>query len=188
MYDSPIFLDCCGLVRQALRDMKVRRLLLLLLLRRRRRRHRRPPQDDLGFTTGPWNQAYQLDTLPIRVARQAPSQPFCHPFSVPFATSRSPSNAVQYPPAAAGRPRVLFGKLRQREDEASEAQLRSRGGAAAAAAAAAAVLLANSVTAVAAGVHRGREDAGRALGQGRRAGECQGFRGLLGVWCFGFAV
>ena len=43
-YNSPIFLDCCGLVRQVLRDLK----------------------DDFGFETGPWNQAYQFDTLPIR--------------------------------------------------------------------------------------------------------------------------
>lgn len=43
-YNSPIFLDCCGLVRQVLRDLK----------------------EDFGFETGPWNQAYQFDTLPIR--------------------------------------------------------------------------------------------------------------------------
>jgi hypothetical protein len=45
LYDSPIFLDCCGLVRQVLRDMA----------------------QDLGFSVGPWNQAYQLDTLPLRL-------------------------------------------------------------------------------------------------------------------------
>ena len=50
------------------------------------------------------------------------------------------------------------------------------------------MLLAKAVTLVAAGVYRGREDSRRALGQGRRAGECQGFRGVLGVLCFGFAV
>jgi hypothetical protein len=44
LYQSPIFLDCCGLVRQVLRDLK----------------------EEFGFETGPWNQAYQFDTLPIR--------------------------------------------------------------------------------------------------------------------------
>jgi len=44
LYESPIFLDCCGLVRQVLRDLK----------------------EEFGFETGPWNQAYQFDTLPIR--------------------------------------------------------------------------------------------------------------------------
>lgn len=41
-YDSPLFLDCCGLVRQTILDLK----------------------DDFGFSLGPWNQAYQYDTLP----------------------------------------------------------------------------------------------------------------------------
>jgi len=44
LFQSPIFLDCCGLVRQVLRDLK----------------------QEFGFETGPWNQAYQFDTLPIR--------------------------------------------------------------------------------------------------------------------------
>ena len=35
-YHSPLFLDCCGLVRRVLRDLK----------------------EDFGFTIGPWNQAY----------------------------------------------------------------------------------------------------------------------------------
>ena len=43
-FQSPMFLDCCGLVRQVLRDLK----------------------QEFGFQTGPWNQAYQFDTLPIR--------------------------------------------------------------------------------------------------------------------------
>lgn len=40
---KPLYLDCCGLVRQVLIDM----------------------QEDLGFVIGRWNQAYQMDTLPI---------------------------------------------------------------------------------------------------------------------------
>lgn len=43
--DAPLFLDCCGLIRQAMRDLK----------------------DEFGFVQGPWNQAYQFDTLPNRV-------------------------------------------------------------------------------------------------------------------------
>jgi hypothetical protein len=41
-YNYHQYLDCCGLVRQVMRDF----------------------QDDLGFTLGPWNQAYQFDMLP----------------------------------------------------------------------------------------------------------------------------
>ena len=41
---SPIFLDCCGLVRQVLLDLR----------------------KEFGFNIGAWNQAYQFDTLPIR--------------------------------------------------------------------------------------------------------------------------
>ena len=40
-YNSPIFLDCCALVRQAVDDL----------------------QDDFGFRLGRWNQAYQYDVL-----------------------------------------------------------------------------------------------------------------------------
>ncbi len=39
----PLYLDCCGLVRQVVQDL----------------------QDDFGFVIGKWNQAYQMDTLPI---------------------------------------------------------------------------------------------------------------------------
>ncbi len=38
-YSSPLFLDCCGLIRRVLRDLK----------------------EDFGFTIGPWNQAYMSD-------------------------------------------------------------------------------------------------------------------------------
>ena len=38
MYHSELFLDCCGLVRRVLRDLK----------------------EELEFTIGPWNQAYQV--------------------------------------------------------------------------------------------------------------------------------
>ena len=41
--DAELYLDCCGLVRRVLRDLA----------------------EDFGFTIGPWNQAYQWETLPI---------------------------------------------------------------------------------------------------------------------------
>lgn len=40
---QPLYLDCCGLVRQVLMDL----------------------QEEFGFIVGKWNQAYQMDTLPI---------------------------------------------------------------------------------------------------------------------------
>jgi cell wall-associated NlpC family hydrolase len=43
LYDSPIFLDCCALVRQVVYDLR----------------------DEFGFQLDRWNQAYQVDTLPI---------------------------------------------------------------------------------------------------------------------------
>ncbi|KAL8591673.1 hypothetical protein ACOMHN_056789 [Nucella lapillus] len=42
-YNSPIFLDCCGLIRQVLRDLR----------------------EEFAFRIGPWNQSYMFDTLPI---------------------------------------------------------------------------------------------------------------------------
>ncbi|XP_070207307.1 uncharacterized protein [Littorina saxatilis] len=47
-YHSPVFLDCCGLVRQVMRDL----------------------QRDFGFRIGPWNQAYMYDTLPLAVTEE----------------------------------------------------------------------------------------------------------------------
>ena len=41
-YDAPLFLDCCGLVRQVLRDLA----------------------DEFGFAVGPWNQAYMVGMEP----------------------------------------------------------------------------------------------------------------------------
>ena len=41
-YDSPLFLDCCALVRQVVFDLR----------------------QEFGFALGKWNQAYQFDTLP----------------------------------------------------------------------------------------------------------------------------
>ncbi|ESO06502.1 hypothetical protein HELRODRAFT_64084, partial [Helobdella robusta] len=38
----PLFLDCCGLVRRIMRDLR----------------------KNFGFCLGPWNQSYQYDTLP----------------------------------------------------------------------------------------------------------------------------
>lgn len=52
-YNSPTFLDCCGLVRRVLRDLK----------------------EDFGFTIGPWNQAYQFDTLPIVINEENDMKP-----------------------------------------------------------------------------------------------------------------
>lgn len=40
---APLYLDCCGLVRQVVQDLK----------------------EEFGFIIGKWNQAYQMDTLPI---------------------------------------------------------------------------------------------------------------------------
>jgi hypothetical protein len=40
-HNAPLYLDCCGLVRQAMMDLK----------------------EDFGFQIGRWNQAYQYDTL-----------------------------------------------------------------------------------------------------------------------------
>ena len=45
LYNSPLFLDCCGLVRQCVNDLK----------------------EDFGFMLNRWNQAYQFDTLPIKL-------------------------------------------------------------------------------------------------------------------------
>lgn len=42
LYKSPLFLDCCGLVRQCINDLK----------------------EEFGFMLGRWNQAYQFDILP----------------------------------------------------------------------------------------------------------------------------
>lgn len=42
-YDSPLFLDCCALVRQVVYDLR----------------------EDFGFFLDRWNQGYQVDTLPI---------------------------------------------------------------------------------------------------------------------------
>ncbi|XP_067873177.1 uncharacterized protein [Heterodontus francisci] len=47
-YESPLFLDCCGLVRRVMRDLK----------------------DDFGFIIGPGNQADYHDTLPITTTQE----------------------------------------------------------------------------------------------------------------------
>ncbi|ESO91173.1 hypothetical protein LOTGIDRAFT_75717, partial [Lottia gigantea] len=52
-YNSPIFLDCCGLVRQVLRDLK----------------------KEFRFKIGPWNQAYMFDTLPIIIDKEEDMRP-----------------------------------------------------------------------------------------------------------------
>ncbi|KAK6472365.1 protein polyglycylase TTLL10-like [Huso huso] len=52
-YKSPLFLDCCGLIRKVLLDLK----------------------EDFGFVIGPGNQAYQYDTLPFTLATEADMKP-----------------------------------------------------------------------------------------------------------------
>jgi hypothetical protein len=44
-HNSPLFLDCCGLVRRCVYDLK----------------------DEFGFALGRWNQAYQYDVLPFEI-------------------------------------------------------------------------------------------------------------------------
>jgi hypothetical protein len=46
LYNSPIFLDCCGLVRQCVNDLT----------------------EEFGFMLGRWNQAYQFDILPEEIS------------------------------------------------------------------------------------------------------------------------
>ncbi|XP_033113737.1 uncharacterized protein LOC117114242 [Anneissia japonica] len=48
MHSAPLFLDCCGLTRRVLRDLK----------------------EEFGFNIGPWNQAYQYDTLPNTITKE----------------------------------------------------------------------------------------------------------------------
>lgn len=50
---APLYLDCCGLVRRCLLDLK----------------------EEFGFTPGPWNQAYQIDTLPIALSGPSEMKP-----------------------------------------------------------------------------------------------------------------
>jgi hypothetical protein len=45
LYFSPIFLDCCGLVRQCINDLS----------------------EEFGFKLFRWNQAYQMDVLPDKI-------------------------------------------------------------------------------------------------------------------------
>lgn len=69
LFQSPIFLDCCGLVRQVCTCMGVARTALLSTpksLIARRAQVLRDLKQEFGFETGPWNQAYQFDTLPLR--------------------------------------------------------------------------------------------------------------------------
>ena len=46
--DPDLFLDCCGLVRRCVQDLK----------------------SEFGFELGPWNQGYLFDTLPVKVSVQ----------------------------------------------------------------------------------------------------------------------
>ncbi|MGH0125570.1 UNVERIFIED_CONTAM: hypothetical protein FKN15_023162 [Acipenser sinensis] len=52
-YESPLFLDCCGLIRKVVLDLK----------------------EDFGFVIGPGNQAYQYDTLPFTLATETDMKP-----------------------------------------------------------------------------------------------------------------
>jgi hypothetical protein len=42
LYDAPLFLDCCALIRQCVFDLR----------------------QEFGYTLGKWNQSYQFDLLP----------------------------------------------------------------------------------------------------------------------------
>eukprot|EP00762_Andalucia_godoyi_P002285 ANDGO_07512.mRNA.1 tubulin-tyrosine ligase family protein len=44
-HNAPLYLDCCGLIRRVVWDLR----------------------DEFGFSLGRWNQAYQLDTLPVKI-------------------------------------------------------------------------------------------------------------------------
>lgn len=46
LYNSPVFLDCCGLVRQCVNDLS----------------------EEFGFVLSRWNQAYQFDLLPEAIS------------------------------------------------------------------------------------------------------------------------
>lgn len=48
LYSSPIFLDCCALVRKAVNDLR----------------------KDFGFKLGPGNQCYQYDTCPVDLKKE----------------------------------------------------------------------------------------------------------------------
>ena len=50
---APLYLDCCGLVRQVVKDL----------------------QEDFGFVIGKWNQCYQMDTLPIKLESHSELKP-----------------------------------------------------------------------------------------------------------------
>lgn len=52
-YYSPFFLDCCGLVRRVMRDLRA----------------------DFGFRLGSWNQGYMYDLLPIEYDDSKSMQP-----------------------------------------------------------------------------------------------------------------
>ena len=52
-YKSKLFLDCCGLVRRVMLNLK----------------------SEFGFVIGPWNQAYMYDTLPIKVKHEDDMKP-----------------------------------------------------------------------------------------------------------------
>ncbi len=45
LYNSDLFLDCCGLVRKIVNELK----------------------EDFKFVLGKWNQGYQFDTCPVKL-------------------------------------------------------------------------------------------------------------------------
>jgi hypothetical protein len=53
LYDAPLFLDCCALVRQCIFDLR----------------------QEFCYTLGKWNQAYQFDLLPNDQLTEADLQP-----------------------------------------------------------------------------------------------------------------
>ena len=52
-YYSPRFLDCCGLVRRVMKDLR----------------------KEFGFSLGPWNQGYMYDLLPIEYSDPSSMNP-----------------------------------------------------------------------------------------------------------------
>ena len=72
---SPLYLDCCGLVRKVLQDLA----------------------EEFGFLIGRWNQAYQMDTLPIRKAGVHELKPgdlifYCGPYNSTRSKSQKHDN------------------------------------------------------------------------------------------------
>ena len=74
--EEPLFLDCCALVRRCVKDLRM----------------------DFGFQLKGGNQAYQFDTLPMRVDNITDvraASPLC-PLLPPFRTTQSLQRSVRF--------------------------------------------------------------------------------------------